>query len=218
MDAEHSLANEVSLEHALVNNKPADVPIITDLLSAYLQGNKNSISTQTDSILFNSVMNNVSAGMGVIGNAGRGNFAGSVNGITGMVHGMGNSLLELQAIDSKLKDIDNIPGNISKQGTDTYYDTGNGYKGVYIIKKQIKPEYRRKLTDYFKMYGYKLNRVKVPNLHTRQNWNYVQTLEANIIGNLNDLHLRMIKNIFNAGITLWHTNDIGNYGLSNEVR
>ena len=218
MNPSNPLSNESSLEYALVNNKPSDVPIITDLLSAYLQGNRNSIATQTDTIHFNGVMNAIQSGSNALASGLKGNVMGALNGVTDVIHGAGNSVLQLQAIESKQKDIDNVPGNIAKQGSDTYYDTGNGYRGVYIIKKQIKPEYIQKLTHYFKMYGYKINEVKIPNFKTRQNWNYVQTLDAVITGNMNDLHTRMLKNIFNAGITLWHTDDIGNYSLANGVR
>jgi len=31
------------------------------------------------------------------------------------------------------------------------------------------------------MYGYKVNRVKKPNLHTRRHWNFIQTINSNII-------------------------------------
>jgi len=104
-----------------------------------------------------------------------------------------------------------------KMGSNTAYDYGNGYKGIFIIKKQVKPEYRKKLTDFFNMFGYKINEVKIPNFHTRQNWNYIETTSCTITGNLNNEDLQELKSIFDSGVTLWHTDDVANYELSNGV-
>ena len=88
---------------------------------------------------------------------------------------------------------------------------------MYIVKKQIKQEYIDKLTDFFNMYGYRVDRTKIPNFHTRQYWNYVETKNCNILGSINNDALQELKNIFDSGICLWHTDDIGNYNLENEV-
>ena len=67
------------------------------------------------------------------------------------------------------------------------------------------------------MFGYKTNEVKVPNFHTRRYWNYVQTANCVITGNFNNEDLTELRAIFDNGITLWHTDDVGNYSLNNEV-
>jgi hypothetical protein len=102
-------------------------------------------------------------------------------------------------------------------GGNTNYDYGNGIYGLFIIKKQIKAEYIRKLEHFFNMFGYKINEVKLPNFHTRQYWNYVQTSSCIITGNFNHEDLNELKSVFDNGITFWHTDDIGNYALENGV-
>jgi transcriptional regulator of heat shock response len=57
----------------------------------------------------------------------------------------------------------------------------------------------------------------MPNFHTRQSWNYVQTQNINLTANINNEDLQEFKNVFNNGITLWHNDDIGNYYLGNGV-
>lgn len=208
---------EISNEFALINNTPSDVPVLTDNLAAYLQGNKNSIENRKDSIMFNGAMNVLGSGMAGIGSAMQGNAGGVATAVTGVVQGAGNTVLQLQGIEAKQKDIANIPPQLSKMGSNIAYDYGNGYTGVFIIRKQIKAEYRRKLEDFFKMFGYKKNEVKMPNFHTRQNWNYVQTSSCNITGDFNNDDLNKLKAVFDNGITLWHTDDVGNYGLENGV-
>lgn len=207
----------VMLEASIINNKPNDVPILNDYLAAYLQGNKNSIQNQQDSIMFNGTMGGVSSALGGVGAAINRNPMGVAGAATDAVQGAGNTVLQLQALQAKQQDIANVPPSIGKMGSNTAFEYGNGYRGLFIIKKQIKPEYSKKLEAFFNMYGYKLNEVKIPNFHTRQNWNFVQTQSCMITGDFNNEDMSELKAIFDNGITLWHTNDIGNYSLSNEV-
>lgn len=209
--------NKSMIEHSLINNTPQDVPILTDLIAAFFQGNRNQIENQKNSIIFNGVMDSVGGAIGATASAVMGNPFGLAAGATQIVKGAGNTQLQLQGIMAKIKDINNQPPNMVKMGSNTAFDFGNDYTGFYVIKKQIKEEYYNKLENYFKMYGYKMNDVKIPNFHTRQNWNYVQTKDCNITGNFNNEDLQELKSIFDNGITLWHTDDIGNYALSNGV-
>lgn len=204
-------------EHSLINNSPSDIPIINDMLAAFLQGNRNSIQNQLDSTVWNGITGALGGAGNVVGNAVSGNIGGAVGSGLGMVQGAGNSVLAIQGVEAKIKDIDNVPPSISKMGGNTIYESGNGFDGVYIMYKQIKHEYRKKLSDFFNMYGYKLNEVKIPNFHTRRNWNYVQTQSCTITGNFNNDDLVQLKSVFDNGITFWHTDDVGNYALENEV-
>lgn len=209
-------------EHALFNTSSNDIPIINDMLTAFLQGNKNSIENQKSSILFNGSMNAVSNGLSMLGSLPKNPVApvdplALAQGAVNMTQGVGNTVLELQGIEAKQQDIGNMPPQIGKMGSNTPYDYGNGYSGIWVIKKQIKPEYQEILGNFFNMFGYKVNRVKTPNFHTRKYWNYVETKNCNITGNFNNNDLQELKAVFDNGITFWHTDDIGNYSLENEV-
>jgi hypothetical protein len=213
-----------NLENAVLNNNPNDLPIITDMLSAYLQGNRNSIQNQLNSTIFNGWMDTMGSVMGGVGNSsanpsnmGETNPVGMVQSGMGVVKGMANTYFQTQGMIAKQKDINNTPPSLSKMGSNTYYDFGHNLNGLYLIKRQITPEYQKKLEDFFNIFGYKKNEVKVPNFHTRQYWNYVQTSGCVITGNFNNEDLQELKSVFDSGITLWHTDDIGNYALVNEV-
>lgn len=213
--------NHQDNQYALVNNTPQDIPVITDYLAAYLQGNKNSIENQKNSIMFNGMMGALNSGTQVAGglknpNLDSGGMQASF-GTLGAIQSAGSSVLQLQGLEAKQQDIGNIPPQLTKQGSNTAYSFGHRYDGVTIIKKTLKPEYRRKLEDFFNMYGYKLGKVKKPNFHTRKSWNYVETVDCVITGNFNNTDLRSVKNIIDGGITFWHTDDVGNYNLGNEV-
>lgn len=66
--------------------------------------------------------------------------------------------------------------------------------------------------------GYKVNKLEIPNLRTRLYWNYIETSDINITGNIPQEHLQKIKNIFDTGITLWHDDNVGNYNRTNSIR
>lgn len=82
----------------------------------------------------------------------------------------------------------------------------------------IKDEYAKIIDDYFTMFGYKVATLKVPELHSRRNWNYVKTIDINIIGDIPQEDLQEIKSLFNNGITLWHNpNTFLDYSQSNYI-
>jgi hypothetical protein len=220
-----------NLKNAVINNESNDVPIITDLLSAYLQGNKNTIALTKAQTEFNQdiqlatgITNTVqSAGAGAIAGATTGGIAGGVLG--GIVGGTENALntystyqnyqYQLQGELAKQKDIANTPPSISGLGNNSYFDYGNNITGIYIIKKQIKQEYMNKLTDFFRMYGYKVNKVETPNFKSREHFNYIKTIGCNIQSMIANNDINQIKAIFDNGVTVWHVDDIANYFLEN---
>ena len=88
----------------------------------------------------------------------------------------------------------------------------------YFIKMSIRPEYARSIDDFFSMFGYKINRVKIPNITGRANWNYVKTSGCNFTGNIPQNDMQLIKDIFNNGITLWHnTSTFLDYTQNNNI-
>ena len=206
-----------AMDHALIDNEPHDIPVVTDYLASYMQGHKNSIQANRNSIAFNGTMNTLSGVAGVAGSLASpvGTASGVANGVVNTVQGAGNAVLQLQSLNAQIKDISNVPPSIAKMGSNIAFDYGNNYEGYNIVLKQIKPEYQKKLSDFWHAYGYKVNELKVPNFHTRLSWNYVQTLNCRILADLNNEDLAELKAIFDNGITLWHTDDIGNYDLMN---
>ena len=82
----------------------------------------------------------------------------------------------------------------------------------------IRPEYAQIIDRYFDLYGYKVLSVKIPELYSRQYWNYVKTVDCNIQGNIPQDDMDAIKAMFNKGITLWHDADnMRNYNLINSI-
>lgn len=116
---------------------------------------------------------------------------------------------------AKIEDAERVADNVSLQGGDVYFTFQNQFSGYCLVYKQISDEYITILEDYFQKYGYKVNVVETPNLHTRQSWDYIRTVGCNVIGSINADSLEKIRTIFDNGVTIWHTTDVGNYNLSN---
>lgn len=88
----------------------------------------------------------------------------------------------------------------------------------------IKAEYARIVDDYFQKYGYKINRIKSPNLTGRTNYNYVLIGTGENIGYptgnkyVPAESMEIINNIFRRGVTLWHNHaNLGDYSVTNNI-
>lgn len=92
-----------------------------------------------------------------------------------------------------------------------------GAFGYRFYNAHIKPEYAAIIDDYFNKYGYATKRVKVPNIHSRPFWNYVETKDCNInqVTGLNSEDTAKISSIYDHGITFWHTSNVGDYTQNN---
>lgn len=99
------------------------------------------------------------------------------------------------------------------------------FEGAIITEYRIKREFAEKIDKYFECYGYATNKIKIPNLNNRSEWNYVKTINANIVGkftqsiqfsNIPQYDLERLKNMFDTGVTLWHNaNHFLDYSYSN---
>lgn len=89
--------------------------------------------------------------------------------------------------------------------------------GFHIYNISIKPEIAQQIDDYFDMFGYATNKLKVPNLNSRETWNYVKTNNVMIKGSMPVDAMNAIKRMFNNGIRFWHTDNVGNYTLRNRI-
>ena len=94
-----------------------------------------------------------------------------------------------------------------------------GWQRYYTVDcMSVRAEVARSIDDYFSMFGYKVNRVKVPNITGRRNWNYVKTIGCYIDGDVPQTDLQEIKDMFNNGITLWHhASTFADYSQNNDI-
>lgn len=93
-------------------------------------------------------------------------------------------------------------------------------QGFRIFKMRAKPEIMSQIDDYFSRFGYKILRIKTPNMTGRQNWNYVEIGEGEIWieGEIPAESKEIINEIARKGVTIWHDmNNVGNFNLNNPI-
>lgn len=190
--------NSEADEHGINMGKLPICSYPVDMYTNWLTQNSvnvGGITMTSDDINVGASFSN--AVLGTIGNIASGNVIGAVNsGITGSA-GIANALIAK-------KQHDLIPpqarGNLNAGDV----ITSSGKNTFHFYKMSVKQEYAKIIDDYFSMYGYQVNTLKVPNITGRRNWNYIKTIDINITGNIIQEDMQKIKNIFNNGVTLWH--------------
>ena len=96
------------------------------------------------------------------------------------------------------------------------YSTGENTFEAHHYR--LREEFARQIDSYFTMFGYKVNSLKVPEIHSRRNWNYVKTVDCNFSGDIPGDDLVKIRNMFNTGFTIWHNpNTFLDYSQSNNI-
>lgn len=142
-----------------------------------------------------------------------------------------NAIAKVGEITSSLlpAQIGNAIGSFSKQqllpevtGGQATADVNFSSKNVsfHFIRMHSKPEYIKQIDDYFTKFGYKINRITIPNIAGRSQFNYIEigTGENFAYGEVPASSLRNINQIARNGVTIWHNhNNIGNYYLDNNI-
>lgn len=86
------------------------------------------------------------------------------------------------------------------------------------LPMSVKAQFARCIDEYFSQYGYKCNRVKLPNITGRRNWNFVKTIGCYIEADIPQDDLQEIKSMFDRGITFWHNPaTFADYSQSNDI-
>lgn len=141
----------------------------------------------------------IASGAGAM--AGAGMIAGGVTGIAGQL--------------AQHRDRDVQPPQ-SKGQHNPSLNAVHKWQTFNIQQKTVTPEYAKIIDNYFSMYGYKCNKVKVPNINSRLQYNYTKTVGSNVVGDIPQRDLVKINEIFDRGVTFWKNGDqIGNYSLLN---
>lgn len=179
----------------------------SDTYRAWLAMNQSSLQ-----------MANVAVGTQIVGGAAStviGAISGNPIAAGAGISAVGSGIMGALNNMAKVTDAEAVPNHVKgNQVNNLMYSNGVFDFGMYCMS--IKAEYARSIDDYFDMFGYKVNRVKRPNITGRPYWNYIKTNGCNISGNIFADHITLIKSIFNKGVTFWHDSDVGNYGRLNK--
>lgn len=144
--------------------------------------------------------NAVNVGLGVAS----GVISTGANFLSGNVTGTANSLLSgiggvMAQMQSAKAHPDQANGNTNSS------DIMIGWRRYFTVDcMSVRAEVARSIDEYFSMFGYKVNRVKIPNVYGRTNWNFVKTVGCYIDGDIPQDDMQEIKSMFDKGVTFWH--------------
>lgn len=178
-------------------------PWISDVFKAYIA--QNGAKT---------AVNLIGGGIGAAGSlasgiagAATGNPAALLSGVQGLMP-VANDL-------ASLYDKSNLPAQAhGSVAPSTMFNFG--YLDFVFMDTHITPEFAQIIDGYFDMFGYAVHKLKVPELNTRPNWNYVKTINCIVRGAIPVEAREQIQACFNNGITLWHNPDtFGDYSQPN---
>lgn len=130
-----------------------------------------------------------------VGDAGALGMLGSVFNFASNVANTQNTIRQAKMVPPQAKG-NSSNGNLA-------YSTGMMTRFT-ARKMSVRAEYAASIDSYFSMFGYKVNKLKLPNLTGRTNWNYVKTVGCNVTGDIPQEDIEEIKGMFNAGVTIWH--------------
>lgn len=184
-----------NLEYGLVGAKYPVCSWASDYYTNWMAQNGGNINTSVVSTvatralgfetasLFNNPMGMVGAGVGI------------ASTIAGTIAEVERAKIIPDQAKGNTSTSDMLAGCVSPNGTRVYFT---------VDCMSVRAENAKIIDDYFSMFGYKINSVKIPNVTGRTNWNYVKTVGCYIDADIPQEDLQQIKDMFNKGITFWH--------------
>ena len=164
----------------------------------------------TNWVTQNAVNNGLSIASGALSagvNFSYGNYVGAASSLLSSVGGVMAQHYQAQVHPDQAR------GNTNQS------DILPGWERYFTVDcMSVRAEVARSIDEFFTMFGYKVNRMKVPNLTGRRNWNYVKTIGCYIDADIPQEDLEMIKGMFDKGITLWHNpSTFVDYSQNNDI-
>lgn len=183
---------------------------ITDYFSGWSAQNSKIIDISMQQEQYNYEMNAIRGGFGLASdmvNMGTGNVeatGGFFNNVFNLLEADVNHEYYIKNQIAQVEKQSLLP-NHANLGTNSTLLGYNLINDNIFTRYNIKSQFAKRIDEYFSMYGYTTNEVKIPNINNRPNWNYIKTIGANITGeDISQEDMSIIKSIFDNGITIWH--------------
>ena len=117
-----------------------------------------------------------------------------------------------------VKQADIIPPNVigNSSGFNMLVST-NAFDFCCTLRT-LRRDVAEQIDNYFSVYGYKVNTLKVPTVRNRSHWTYIKTVQCTIEGNMPSDDIANIERIVDNGITFWRNiSEVGDYSLDNTI-
>lgn len=197
-------------ECSIAQNLPLEQAILSDAYYTYLLENKNQIAANLANTQANAniaIAGAAAGGLSGIASIATGNVGGGLEAMSNAaLKGVSaaQSIANLQRSENaKQSDIKNMPDTIANPN-DCNFAISDDTKYLTFYRKAITCDNEEQLAQFWHMYGYKVNKVMLPETRSRLRYNYIKTIGANIEGAIEANYLATIKAIYDRGVTIWH--------------
>lgn len=180
----------------------------TDTFKAWLAQNKNSMS-----------LGIIGSGLNILGGAFKGasvgSLAGSAGTVAGALSGAGSGIMGIASTVAEVMDKSVVPNQAKGNVNSDSVKVGLGICRCDMYGMRPTLKMCKVIDDFWSAFGYPIHEITTPLTNSRSSWNYVKTIDCGFTADAELDLLKRFRNIFNNGVTIWHTDDIGNYGLDN---
>ena len=204
-------------DSGLVLNSFPMCSYVGDAYSRWITENKSALTMSLLTTVIGTVIG-VATGNAALGVAT--SSVGKVSAVAGIAGAISGGVGNVGSKLGKISDLKNTPPAVYGQTQCEALNCGIDRVKFTYYHMTIRPEFARIIDDYFTMYGYATNTVDIPNITSRPHWNYIKTINANILPASttcipsDDLH--RIRSVYDHGVTFWHNGDeIGDYSFDN---
>lgn len=203
-----------NIEHVIEIPVATTVPFTVDGFQEWFNQNKASLESKQNQLTLSYLKSIGSVIGGAIMIAGAGATGGSSAVMGAGMVGTGISGI----VDTGMTQKDLSQSIVDARNSNGYIDLGNVTDSMFEILSTVEPKvyivqadgtFLSRIDNFYSVYGYEVSQFKIPNLNTREKWNYIQTEKTTIIPSstafMNAGLQIEIMNIFNSGVTFWHT-------------
>ena len=219
----------------ITNNMTYQLPVTSSAYSQFYATSMSSFNTNvtnsliendmtlrqnTNTATLNAKQSEFNAGLTAIASLLTGNLRGAVSNGISMIQqqekldNLLNNLNEQNRVkeneiisskNAKINDLLNTPNSIKTAGNDSVFNLMLNNRKIDVIKYTITPQYKKRINNYFKRYGYAFNDYAIPDIYSRQHYNFLKCSVCHLISDtIPREHQEEIKQIFESGITMWH--------------
>ena len=202
-----------------------NIPTTSNFYMDYMARNQESLKTARNNTVISTVAQTFT---GALSGAAIGAKFGSLGGVPGTVIGgvaggafgliSGSSSYRQNLAEER--DAENSPSTLRSTGGDVLFNMQVSDGKLYAYRYQHHPDVMERIGWFFHLYGYKQNRVLLPNVKNRYYYNYIKTENVNLKSEgIPKEHLLKLRMIYDNGTTIWHADrqgvEIGDYSRDN---
>lgn len=207
--------NRLNSENLIISGFP-QCAYQSDVFRAWVAQNKGAIAVQSANIAVEALTAPANAVAGVMqGAATGGTVGGAVGGISAGVSSSTRPIMSTLSLLGQLRDKSIIPPAVHGKALSENINVAASLTGYSFYVMSCQSEFAERIDSFFDVYGYPINKVVTPNITSRSSWNYLKTSGCGFTGAVDLAQLQMLRNICDNGVTFWHTDDVGNYSLTN---